>query len=184
MNDSQPLALTKPLWLGGVTIFAGLSLLGCATSEGHPALQFLLDVPVDWEETRVLHGEIGEFLTMVRKDRNSRDWYLGSITNESPRALETDCAFLEEGVDYVAEIYADGADRRGLGDEPAGVRDQPPRSDQGHQAASPARPRRRPGDPLPCPWPSDREGRVMMTTPAIHVPTVVTHGKSRIATGG
>jgi alpha-glucosidase len=110
MNDSQPLALTKPLWLGGVTIFAGLSLLGCATSEGHPALQFLLDVPVDWEETRVLHGEIGEFLTMVRKDRNSRDWYLGSITNESPRALETDCAFLEEGVDYVAEIYADGAD--------------------------------------------------------------------------
>jgi alpha-glucosidase len=78
--------------------------------EGHPALQFLLDVPVDWEQTRVLHGEIGELLTVVRKDRHSQDWYLGSITNESPRELEIDCGFLDEDTRYVAEIYADGSD--------------------------------------------------------------------------
>ena len=77
--------------------------------DGHPAFQFLLDVPVDWEETRVLDGQIGEFLTVARKDRHGPDWYLGSITNESPRELRVGCDFLEEGERYVAEIYADGS---------------------------------------------------------------------------
>jgi alpha-glucosidase len=77
--------------------------------DGHPAFRFLLDVPVDWEETRVLDGEIGEFLTVVRKDRHGPDWYLGSITNERPRDFGIDCSFLDRGRQYVAEIYADGA---------------------------------------------------------------------------
>jgi alpha-glucosidase len=53
--------------------------------EGHPAFQFLLDVPVDWFDTQVLNAEIGEYITMVRRDRNSDDWYLGSLSNEKPR---------------------------------------------------------------------------------------------------
>jgi alpha-glucosidase len=95
-----------------VTFFSPTQMLADLPEnyEGHPALPFLLQVPVDWEETRVLHGEIGELLTMVRKDRHSEDWYLGSITNESPRVLETDLDFLDEGRRYVAEIYADGPD--------------------------------------------------------------------------
>jgi alpha-glucosidase len=45
---------------------------------------------------------------MARKDRNSEAWYIGSITNEDPRTLEINLAFLEDSVDYRAEIYADG----------------------------------------------------------------------------
>ncbi|MCG6923815.1 MAG: glycoside hydrolase family 97 C-terminal domain-containing protein [Acidobacteria bacterium] len=95
-----------------VTFFSPTQMLADLPEnyEGQPAFQFLLDVPVDWEDTRVVHGEIGEVLTVVRKDRHSGDLYLGSITNESPRDLEVDCDFLDEGVRHVAEIYADGAE--------------------------------------------------------------------------
>ncbi len=76
--------------------------------EGHPAFQFLLDVPVDWHDTRVLNAEIGEYITTVRKDRHSDDWYLGSLTNEQPREFEVSLSFLDEGKKYKAQIYADG----------------------------------------------------------------------------
>jgi alpha-glucosidase len=72
------------------------------------AFQFLLDVPVDWQDTRVLNGEIGEYITIVRKDRNSDDWYLGSITDENARILNVPLTFLDPSKKYVAEIYADG----------------------------------------------------------------------------
>ena len=78
--------------------------------EGHPAFQFIVDVPVDWQDTKVLHAEIGEYVTIARQDRNSQDWYVGSITDENGRTLETPLTFLEAGKKYVAEIYADGAD--------------------------------------------------------------------------
>ena len=78
--------------------------------EGHPAFQFILDVPVDWQDTKVLHAEIGEYVTIARQDRNSEDWYIGSITDECERTLETPLTFLEAGKKYVAEVYADGAD--------------------------------------------------------------------------
>ncbi len=78
--------------------------------EGHPAFQFIVDVPVDWQDTKVLQAEIGEHVTIARQDRNSEDWYIGSITGESERTLETPLTFLKAGKKYVAEIYADAAD--------------------------------------------------------------------------
>lgn len=75
-----------------------------------PAFRFLLDVPVDWQDTKVLNGEIGEYITIVRKDRNSDDWYLGSITNEHGRMFDIAFTFLDPYKKYVAEIYADGID--------------------------------------------------------------------------
>ncbi len=78
--------------------------------EGHPAFQFVIDVPVDWEETLVLNGEIGEYVTIARKDRHSQDWYIGAITDENGRLLKIEFSFLEPDVKYVAEIYADGPD--------------------------------------------------------------------------
>jgi alpha-glucosidase len=74
------------------------------------AFQFLLDVPVDWQDTKVLNGEIGEYITIVRKDRNSDEWFLGSITNEKGRILDVPLTFLDPSKKYVAEIYADGID--------------------------------------------------------------------------
>lgn len=76
--------------------------------EGHPAFQFLLDVPCDWNDTQVIDSEIGEYITMVRKDRNSDDWYLGSLTNEKARDFEVKLTFLEAGKQYKAQVYADG----------------------------------------------------------------------------
>lgn len=76
--------------------------------EGNPAFQFLLDVPVDWFDTQVLNAEIGEYVTMVRRDKHSDDWYLGSLTNEKARDFEVTLSFLEEGRKYLAQIYADG----------------------------------------------------------------------------
>lgn len=75
-----------------------------------PAFQFIKDVPVDWQETQVLHAQIGDFVTIVRRDRNSEEWFLGSVTDENGRTLEKPLTFLTAGQPYVAEIYADAAD--------------------------------------------------------------------------
>ena len=75
--------------------------------EGQPAFQFLKDVPSDWEDTKVLNGAIGEYITTVRKDINSEDWYLGSMTNEEPRDFEISLSFLDPDARYEAQIYAD-----------------------------------------------------------------------------
>jgi len=80
------------------------------------AFQFIKDVPTDWEQTRVIHGELGEVATLARKDRRSDDWYVGAITNGDARRLSLPLAFLEPGRSYRAEIYRDGdaADYRDL----------------------------------------------------------------------
>jgi alpha-glucosidase len=73
----------------------------------HPAFKFLQDVPVDWEETRVVNAAIGEYVTTVRKDRHSNDWYLGTLTNEEPRTFKLALSFLDADKQYEAQIYAD-----------------------------------------------------------------------------
>ena len=82
--------------------------------------QFIKDVPVDWAETRVLNGEVGDYVTMVRKDRNGEDWYLGAITDEHPRTLNVALDFLDANRRYYATIYRDGADAGYEGD-PASI---------------------------------------------------------------
>lgn len=70
--------------------------------------QFIKNVPVDWSETRVVHGEIGDFVTIARKDRKSENWYLGSVTDEEGRVLSAPLSFLTPGRRYRAQIYRDG----------------------------------------------------------------------------
>jgi len=78
--------------------------------------QFIEDVPVDWSDTRVLNGEVGDYVTIARKDRQSDDWYLGAITDEEPRELHASLDFLDEGKRYYATIYRDGKDAGFAGD--------------------------------------------------------------------
>jgi alpha-glucosidase len=78
--------------------------------EGQPAFRFIEQVPTDWESTLVLNGKIGHYITTARKDRNSSDWYLGSISNEVARTLSVSLNFLEKGSKYMATIYEDGKD--------------------------------------------------------------------------
>ncbi len=78
--------------------------------EGHPAFRFIEEVPVDWDTTLVPHASIGDYVTVVRGDRDSDDWYLGSITDEQERLLSLSLDWLEPDRAYLAEIYADGPD--------------------------------------------------------------------------
>ncbi|MET0499805.1 MAG: glycoside hydrolase family 97 protein [Steroidobacteraceae bacterium] len=72
------------------------------------ALRFIEDVPTDWADTRVLNGEVGDYVTFARKDRNSEDWYLGSVTDENERTLTLPLEFLDASRTYRAQIYRDG----------------------------------------------------------------------------
>ena len=75
----------------------------------HPdAFQFIKDVAVDWEESHVLNGEVGEYVTFARKARGSGEWFLGSVGDNHPHELDTALSFLEPGRRYRAEIYRDG----------------------------------------------------------------------------
>lgn len=71
-----------------------------------PAFNFIKDVPVNWDTTVVLNGEIGEFVTIARQEKNSKDWYIGSITNEDERVFYINLDFLNDGK-YKATIYSD-----------------------------------------------------------------------------
>ena len=74
------------------------------------AFQFIRDVAVDWDESRALDGEVGEFVVIARRERGAGDWYLGALTNERERRLAIDLSFLETGMRYAAELYLDSAD--------------------------------------------------------------------------
>ena len=77
--------------------------------EANPGpFQFIKDVPVDWETTRVLNGEVGDYVTIARRERGGDDWYLGAVTDEQPRTLEVALDFLEPGLRYTAQVYRDG----------------------------------------------------------------------------
>ena len=78
--------------------------------EGHPAFQFIRDVGVDWQESLTLNGEVGDFVTIARKERNTDRWFVGAITDENERSIEIDFDFLDQGVKYEAIIYQDGQD--------------------------------------------------------------------------
>tara|TARA_R110002050_G_scaffold300830_1_gene473851 strand:+ start:22883 stop:24988 length:2106 start_codon:yes stop_codon:yes gene_type:complete len=74
------------------------------------AFQFIKDVPLDWQDSLYLEAEPGEYLTVVRKDKNSENWFLGAITNENARQAKVKLDFLTRGKKYKATIYQDGKD--------------------------------------------------------------------------
>lgn len=76
--------------------------------EGHPALQFIRDVGVDWEQSVVLNGEVGDFVTIAREEKETGNWFLGSITDENERDVTISFDFLEAGKEYETIIYRDG----------------------------------------------------------------------------
>jgi alpha-glucosidase len=75
---------------------------------GQPAFQFIRDVAVDWDTTRVLNGRIGDYVVVARKQKGADGWFVGAITDEEARTFDVPLSFLAPGHRYVAEIYADG----------------------------------------------------------------------------
>jgi alpha-glucosidase len=76
--------------------------------ENQPAFQFIRDVAVDWDTTRVIDGRIGDYVLVARRQRGADQWFLGAITDEEGRTFDVPLDFLPRGRSYVAEIYADG----------------------------------------------------------------------------
>jgi alpha-glucosidase len=79
--------------------------------EANPVpFSFIRTVPADWEQSIVLNGEVGDYVTVARQERGGPDWYLGAITDEHARALSVRLNFLAPGARYRAHIYADAPD--------------------------------------------------------------------------
>lgn len=74
------------------------------------AFQFIKDVAVDWDDTKVLEAEPADYLTIARKGKNTENWFIGAITDENPRKTQIKLDFLNPNTQYVATIYADAAD--------------------------------------------------------------------------
>lgn len=72
------------------------------------AFQFIKDVAVDWQESKYLEAEPGDYLTVARKDKKSENWFLGAITDENARNSEIKLDFLSPNKKYKAIIYQDG----------------------------------------------------------------------------
>jgi hypothetical protein len=71
------------------------------------AFQFIRDVPVDWDDTKVLAAEPGDYVVIARKEKGAANWYVGAITDENSRDLPLDLSFLEPGKTYDAVVYRD-----------------------------------------------------------------------------
>ncbi len=73
-----------------------------------PELEFFDAVPTVWDDTKVVHGKIGQYAAVAR--RNGDDWYLGVLNGTEPRSLSIPLDFLTPGKTYQASIYADDPD--------------------------------------------------------------------------
>ncbi len=75
------------------------------------AFQFIKDVAMDWDDSKYIEAEPGEYITIARKAKNRNDeWFIGAITDENPRTSTVPLSFLDAKKKYVATIYADAAD--------------------------------------------------------------------------
>ncbi|MCM3901680.1 MAG: glycoside hydrolase family 97 protein [Pyrinomonadaceae bacterium] len=73
------------------------------------AFQFIKDVAVDWDDTRILEAEPGDYLTIARKAKNKDEWYIGAITDEQARSVNIPLSYLAPKRSYVATLYTDAA---------------------------------------------------------------------------
>ena len=74
------------------------------------AFQFIKDVAVDWEQSKYIEAEPGDYITIARQAKGSSNWFVGGITDENARTSQFTLDFLEPGKLYVATLYADAKD--------------------------------------------------------------------------
>ncbi len=74
------------------------------------AFQFIKDVAVDWQDSKYIEAEPGDYITVARKAKKNGQWFLGSVNGYNPRISKISFDFLEPGKMYIATIYADAKD--------------------------------------------------------------------------
>jgi alpha-glucosidase len=72
---------------------------------GEPEIEFFSKIPTVWDESKLIDGEPGQFVTMAR--RSGKDWFVGTMTNNDARNLKLPLSFLQAGKKYTASIYSD-----------------------------------------------------------------------------
>jgi alpha-glucosidase len=111
VRDKHPMVMgTRAQQLALYVVFdEPLAMVSDAPSAyaNEPSFRFIRDVPTSWDATKALNGEPGEFVSIAR--RHGNEWYLGSLTNWSPRDLRVSLSFLGNGA-YKAEFYEDAPD--------------------------------------------------------------------------
>jgi alpha-glucosidase len=75
--------------------------------QGQKELAFLSSVPTTWDETRVLNGNVGDYITIAR--RHGKEWYVGSIAGWHGAEFDLPLEFLGPG-QYTAESWRDAPD--------------------------------------------------------------------------
>lgn len=76
-----------------------------ALYENEPEIAFFEKVPASWDETKILEGAPGQFITTAR--RKGDEWFIGAITNNNARTQRLPLSFLTLGKKYLATIYTD-----------------------------------------------------------------------------
>ena len=74
------------------------------------AFQFIKDVALDWDDSKYLEAEPGEYITIARKAKNTNNWFVGSVCGEKGYLSKISFDFLDPDKKYIATIYADAKD--------------------------------------------------------------------------
>lgn len=74
------------------------------------AFQFIKDVAVDWDDSKYLEAEPGQYITVARKAKGKSSWFIGNVNGDTARVSSIKFDFLDPGKKYVATIYADAKD--------------------------------------------------------------------------
>lgn len=74
------------------------------------AFQFIKDVAIDWDESKYLEAEPGDYITVARKAKGTNNWFIGNVNGETPRTSKIKLDFLDKSKTYEATIYADAKD--------------------------------------------------------------------------
>jgi alpha-glucosidase len=74
-------------------------------SNDEPELEFWDKIPTTWDETKVLQGTPGEFITTARRSGN--DWFVGTLNNNNARTIKLSFDFLPKGKTFTATFYSD-----------------------------------------------------------------------------
>ncbi len=74
------------------------------------AFKFVEQVPCDWEQSLLIDGRIGDYCIYARQGRGSETWYLGGITDETPRMVSVSLSMLDDDAEYSLTLWRDGDD--------------------------------------------------------------------------
>lgn len=96
-----------------ITVYSPLQMAADIpeTYEKHMDLfQFIKDVSVDWDDTKILEAEPGRYVTIARKAKGTNNWFIGCVAGEEGHESTLNFDFLEKNKNFKATIYCDAKD--------------------------------------------------------------------------